>query len=90
MSKKVYCPTVVQCNACRWNTSVIGILVKDESDIMTFASAVHKKNGVVCPKPELVVIYTNAVVSNEVYSKTFDVAANNGKGDSGLIVKGNG
>lgn len=79
MSQKCYAPTIIQCNGCNWNTPVMGAIVKEEKDIMALATKIHSKNGLICPNPLLVVLWTHAIVSNQLYRQLFEISQN-GKG----------
>ena len=92
MSQKCYAPTIIQCNNCNWSTPVAGALVKEEKDIMALATTIHSKTGIVCATPLLVVLWTHAIVSNELYRQLFKIKVDekNNNSNNGLIVKGNG
>jgi hypothetical protein len=81
----VFLIQLVQCASCNFVVQPQGIMTKTKAEIAALASAIHANSKLVCIKPELVVVYTLAMVSNDIVAKGGSAPQQESK-----IVSGNG
>jgi hypothetical protein len=75
--------TFMQCNTCKMTAAPIGLIVRTKAEIPALASHLHKQSGLICGEPQLIVLYSSAVVSNSLFEKKPLLDSNLKNGDNG-------
>ena len=59
--KKAFMPQMVQCNNCKLALQIQPTICLTESQMQHMASDLHSNSKLICGRPELILIYVNAL-----------------------------
>jgi hypothetical protein len=78
--KQGFMLTDVQCHACKWAVQVQPNILPTVAAIQACGSELHKKSGLICGEPRLIMVYVNVVFSNKLVDPQNAILSPNGNG----------
>lgn len=79
--EEVFYISLVNCTGCKFQGAPQGLICKTKADIAAAGSMIHKASKTICHTPQLVIIYSPALVSDSIVNPK-----ENGHKENSLIV----